>query len=68
MQKRRLEREQEKAAMEEELAMIQRQRAHAEAVELEAKEEVVRLWTWMGHRLSTPMPSHRIVPISYAAD
>lgn len=42
VQKRRLEREQEKAAMEEELAMIQRQRAHAEAVELEAKEEVVR--------------------------
>lgn len=41
MKKRREQREAEKAAMAEELELIQRERAIAEAVELEKKEEEV---------------------------
>ena len=41
MKKRREQREEEKAAMAEELEMIQRERAIAEAVDLEKKEEEV---------------------------
>ncbi len=41
MKKRREQREAEKAAMAEELEMIQRERAIAEAVDLEKKEEQV---------------------------
>ena len=43
MRKRRDEREAELARQEEELGLLQRERAAAEAVELEAKEEEVSL-------------------------
>lgn len=42
MQRRREEREQEKIRQEEELQFIQRERAIAEGVELDKKEELVR--------------------------
>ena len=44
MKKRREQREAERAAMAEELELIQRERAIAEAAELEKKEEEVGGW------------------------
>lgn len=68
MKKRREQREAERAAMAEELEMIQRERAIAEAAELEKKEEEVgggrrvrcartkRTWPVLGRR-AMPMPA-----------